>query len=172
VASFNMLTGNNALFATLLAYAASECTAAHLSNRNANCRSVPGSPNWPTEEVWRSFNETLQGALLAPLPPAIACDVSQKSYYDNATCSLVGLEWFNSSFHASDPVSVDWPNWQADACLPTAVIKTATDCNTTPFPHYVVNASEASHVAATVKFAAKHKVRFSVKGTGHDFLGR
>jgi hypothetical protein len=138
----------------------------------AKCRSVPDSASWPSQDVWKSFNETLEGALLAPVPPAIVCDPSRGNYYNNATCSALAVDWFNSSFHAADPVSVDWPNWQKDACLPTVLTNTSTDCRTEPFPHYVVNATAREHVAAAVKFAAKYKVRLTVKGTGHDYLGR
>ncbi|KAL8983104.1 MAG: hypothetical protein Q9205_002567 [Flavoplaca limonia] len=46
------------------------------------------------------------------------------------------------------------------------------DCNLSPFPRYVVNASSASHVAEAVKFASRTGVRVIVKGGAHDLLGR
>ena len=137
-----------------------------------DCKSVPGRPDWPPVESWQALNTSLNGRLLAPLPPSVVCDPSKTNFFNNDTCSLVGASWFNSSFHADDPVSVDWPNWQNDACLPTAIYNESTECDTKPFPNYVVNASQPEHVAAAIRFAAQTNVRLSIKGTGHDFLGR
>ena len=144
------------------------------TQRSTECEAVPGSSHWPASSVWQDFNKTLGGALLAPFPPAIVCDHSSTSYDAKACHSLPTLtEWFNSSFHADDPVSVDWPIWQDDACLPPALLQqTAGTCNLRPFPHYVVNASTGQHVSEALKFAAKYNVRLTVKGTGHDLLGR
>ena len=136
------------------------------------CKAVPGSSNWPSQDSWHSLNSSVGGALLAPLPPAIVCDHTRPRIYNQASCAAVGTEWQNASFHYQDPVSLDWPNWQNDSCLPTAIFSKNTQCNTSPFPHYVVNATNEKQVAAAVKFAAKTGVRLSVKGTGHDFLGR
>ena len=139
---------------------------------NKTCKALPGSQHWPSQQSWASLNKTLGGALLAPLPPAAVCDPSQAHIYDEVSCAKLATEWSNSSFHADNPVSIDWPNWQYDACLPTALYNQSTSCNLQPFPHYVVNATNANQVAAAVKFAANTGVRLSVKGTGHDFLGR
>lgn len=135
------------------------------------CKPVPGTRDWPSPRSWSKFNSTLNGALLAPLPPAAVCDPS-KPVYSNVSCSLVSASWFNSSFHAGDPVSVDWPNWQADACVPPAIFNDSKGCDENEFPRYVVNATTAKHVSSAVRFAARTGVRLVVKGTGHDFLGR
>ncbi|KIX02492.1 uncharacterized protein Z518_08433 [Rhinocladiella mackenziei CBS 650.93] len=136
------------------------------------CKTEPGDADWPSLAEWRAFNISVDGNLLAPLPPGKACDVSS-SAFDNDTCTLVGTRWANSSFHAADPVSVDWPNVQGDNCLPRSLtLSPDTPCDGSVFPQYVVNASTGAHVAEAVKFAGTHGVRLSVKGTGHDFLGR
>jgi hypothetical protein len=138
------------------------------------CKAVPGSSGWPEQSAWQTLNKTLGGALLSPFPPAIVCDKSRVLYNASSCSKLPTLaEWFNSSFHASNPVSVDFPNWQDDGCLPTKPDSNVPNiCNLTPFPHYVVNATRATQVAAALKFAMQYNVRLSVKGTGHDLLGR
>ena len=160
---------------TLVVLALLSSTASSVSStRSATCKAVPGSPHWPVTSVWQAFNKTLDGALLAPLPPAIVCDQSS-TVYDQKACHDLSTvtEWFSSSFHADNPVSIDWPLWQDDACLPPALLdQSLGKCNLQPFPQYVVNASTGQHVSAALKFAAKHNVRLSVKGTGHDLLGR
>ena len=136
----------------------------------SDCKPLPNSHNWPRHAEWEALNKTVEGRLLAPLPPAIVCD-SSKPQFDNASCMHVVGNWFNSTFHADDPVSVNWPNWQHDGCMPPVLNATA-QCDPRPFPSYVVDASKAEDVAAAVKFASKTGVRLVVKGTGHDFLGR
>lgn len=159
------------LFFTLLAISF-HSVASLPSGDGASCKSVPERPDWPAAEPWKALNKTLNGRLLAPVPPSIVCDPANKAYFNNDSCNLVGASWFDSSFHADDPVSVDWPNWQNDACLPTAIYNETLDCDKEIFPNYVVNASQPEHVAAAIRFAGQTNVRLSVKGTGHDFLGR
>ena len=37
---------------------------------------------------------------------------------------------------------------------------------------YVVQADSAQDVSAALKFATKHKIRVTIRNTGHDFLAR
>lgn len=37
---------------------------------------------------------------------------------------------------------------------------------------YAVDVSKAAHITATLKFAAKHNIRFVIRNTGHDYNGR
>jgi hypothetical protein len=131
------------------------------------CKALPNTQSWPPDTVWSKLNDTISGNLLKPLPPGSVCDPALPDH-NNATCATVYNSWSSSGFHANDPVSVDWPNQEYDACLPTDLIP----CNTAQYPVYVINASEPQHVQAGVDFARYHNVRLIVKGTGHDFLGR
>lgn len=38
------------------------------------------------------------------------------------------------------------------------------------YPPYVVNATEAAHVQAAVRFATEHNLRLNVKNTGHSSM--
>ena len=131
------------------------------------CKATPSSPSWPNQAQWKALNSSISGQLLAPLPPAAVCDTSLP-VFDNASCSYVASQYTVSDFHAKDPVSVDQPNWENDACLPSSEYP----CNLQQFPKYVVNATCGEHVRAAVNFARVNNVRLNVKGTGHDFLGR
>ena len=134
--------------------------------QNSSCKAVPHSPTWPSEQQWAVLNSSLYGRLLAPLPPAAVCDPSLP-IYNNATCSYVASQYQLTDFHSKDPISVDLPNWEDDACLPSG-----PHCNLAKFPRYVVNATTAADVKAAILFAGKWNVRLIVKGTGHDYLGR
>lgn len=136
------------------------------------CKLQVGSPEWPSLQTWQNFNSTLSGALLHPSPPASVCFANSSSTIDGAECKQVTDSWFQSEFHSNDPVSVAYPNWQEDACLPPSLSEGSNSCDERPFPSYVVNASAVAHVVEAVKFASKANVRLIVKGSGHDLLGR
>ncbi len=139
----------------------------HSVVNNTSCKAAPNSPTWPSNEQWNALNDSISGQLLAPLPPAAVCDTSLP-VFNNASCSYVASQYSVSDFHAKDPVSVDQPNWENDACLPNSKYR----CNLRQFPNYVVNATKAAHVKAAVDFARVRDVELIVKGTGHDYLGR
>ena len=141
-------------------------------NSSKLCKPLSNSSDWPSTQAWQALNLSVSGNLLPGLPPAIVCDTSRPDTFDTAACVRVGENWLNSDFHSDDPVSVTYPNWQDDACLPSAVYNGSSRCDLQPFPSYVVNASTASHAVEAVKFAATTAVRLIVKGGAHDLLGR
>jgi hypothetical protein len=131
------------------------------------CKAIPNTPQWPSDAVWSQLNDSISGNLLKPLPPGAVCDPALP-VFNNASCAKVFEQYGFSTFHANDPVSVDWPNNEYDACLPTS----AMPCRLDQFPVYVVNASTWQHVKEGVDFARNYNIRLIIKGTGHDFLGR
>lgn len=135
--------------------------------RKPQCKSKPGTAEWPSPQEWNRLNATVFGRLLQPLPPGAACDYSLDAF-NLESCWVATVNYTHSAFHTNDPVSVQQPNWEHDACLPTLF----HSCNIRQYPVYVINASEAHHVQAGVQFAMKHNARLNVKGTGHDYLGR
>ena len=54
---------------------------------DARCKAFPGTDDWPSLKEWRRLNTSLEGALLNPDPPAIAC--YQGASYDAAQCSFL-----------------------------------------------------------------------------------
>lgn len=128
------------------------------------CKPTSSSSNWPPQSAWQDLNNTVSGKLFADVPPASVCH-PENPLYNNATCALVLSQWTNTSFHASNPVSVDYND---EGCLPDA----RAPCLASAYPAYVMHAINASDVQAAVKFAADTGVRLIVKGTGHDLLGR
>jgi hypothetical protein len=131
------------------------------------CKASPGTPGWPSVGEWQGLNHSLNGALLKPPPPAGACHMGQVNF-DPMQCALVTASWGNSTFHADNPVSTDWNNWNNDSCLPNPL----DPCSGAGYPVYVVNATGALDVAKGVNFARNHNIRLNVKGSGHDYLGR
>ncbi|KAK5443292.1 hypothetical protein LTS15_010827 [Exophiala xenobiotica] len=128
------------------------------------CKPVPGSSDWPSLSEWQTLNSTVSGRLIAPVPPGLVCQ-KNSSLYNVQACGNVYQQWTNSSWHASDPFTGDYND---EACLPSNL----APCSASAYPAYIVNASDASHVQAAVKFAKRTGVRLIVKGTGHDIAAR
>jgi FAD/FMN-containing dehydrogenase len=45
-------------------------------------------------------------------------------------------------------------------------------CTMGDYVHYAVNVSTVAHVQATIAFAQRHNIRFVIRNTGHDFMGK
>jgi hypothetical protein len=88
-----------------------------------------------------------------------------QTQYNNESCTLLAVQWTNTSFHAINPVSADYNDV---TCLPD----NEHPCSSSGYPRYVVQATNANDVQQAVSFAAKTGIRLIVKGTGHDFLSR
>ena len=131
------------------------------------CRASLGSSDWPSLSEWAALNVSVSGRLLQPPPPGAVCHPGQPTY--NATeCPIVLNAWYGIDFHAGNPISSVWDNWNNDSCLPTL----PSPCSGEGYPVYVINATCKEDVKAGIDFARKHNVRLNVKSTGHDLLGR
>jgi hypothetical protein len=114
------------------------------------------------------------------VPPGSVCYPDQPNY-NAESCAFVASQWFNSTWHATDPVSVDYPIWTNNSCNPiwpngTSVTGDATagarGCSLGAYPAYVVNATTAKQVGTALKWAESNNVRVIVKSTGHSYSGR
>lgn len=56
-----------------------------------NCKIIPGDVEWPGEDVWASFNDTLGGVLLKPKPLATVCYAGVS--YNAAKCEQYKSNW-------------------------------------------------------------------------------
>jgi hypothetical protein len=77
----------------------------------------PNDPCWPAENDWASLNKTISGRLIKAVPPASVCYRSHPNY-DAPACGRVFMQWFSSTFHAADPISIDSPFWTGNSCPP------------------------------------------------------
>lgn len=141
---------------------------------------TPADSCWPSPPDWTDLNITLSGALIRGSPPASVCYLDDRNYNEES-CALVRARWFDSTFHASDPVSIDYPVWTNNSCNPTYPNGTSVTgdpdagvrgCNASTYPAYVVNATQASQVASALNWANEKAIRVVVKATGHSYTGR
>ncbi|RAR12313.1 FAD-binding domain-containing protein [Stemphylium lycopersici] len=135
---------------------------------------------WPSLTEWQQLNATLNGSLIQSIPPGSVCYTSQPNYNPEA-CALVMSRWLDSTFHASNPVSVDYPIWANNSCNPIYANGTSVTrdpgagtkgCNIGSYPAYVVNATSDTKVSTALKWASERDIRLVIKATGHSYQGR
>lgn len=115
--------------------------------RSETCKAHPGTAFWPSTGTWAALNQTLDGRLLQPPPPGAVCHPDQPTY-NASQCANVAEEWKTYEFHAENPISVMWDQYDNSTCLP----EMNTTCSPAGYPAYVVNASSAEHVKISIDF--------------------
>jgi hypothetical protein len=116
-------------------------------HESAKCKSVPGSADWPSQQDWGRFNESLGGRLLQPAPPGAVCHSGQRTY-DPDRCPAVLDSWRKHDFHVGHPTSVIVNQFSNDSCLPDP----SYPCDDAGYPSFVVNATTPESVQLAVKF--------------------
>lgn len=118
--------------------------------------------------------------MIRGVPPGSVCYEDQSSF-NETKCEHVLASWFNSTFHAKDPISVGYPQWADNPCPPIYPNGTSVTgdpgagergCSLGGYPVYALNATQTQHIQAVVKFAKEKRIRLNVKSTGHSFTGR
>ena len=159
-----------------------KCVSAPLISFKARAkhRQTPNSECWPSPVEWSALNKTLSGNLIRGVPPASVCYPSEPNYNEER-CAVVLSQWFNSTWHAEDPISIDYPIWANNSCDPIYPNGTSITgdvnagkkgCTIGNYPVYAINVRTAEHVSTALKWAAKRNVRVIVKNTGHSYQGR
>ncbi|KAJ2974356.1 hypothetical protein NUW58_g8684 [Xylaria curta] len=152
----------------------------HNSVSAAICKCVPDNPCWPSTTAWDALNATISGRLIQSVPPAAVCYPSRPEYNEEA-CEDILEKWTEEGFYSSDPITINGQHWAGDSCNPIYPNGTSitgdvnageNGCSIGQYPVYVVNATEASHVQAAVKFAKDNNIRLTIKNTGHRGSGR
>jgi FAD/FMN-containing dehydrogenase len=117
-------------------------------------RCLPTQPCWPSLEAWQQLRASLTGKLEAPQHPLQSCGIDPAS----PTCA-VAIDNLKNPFYIQD---------QPGGTQSLGLLGAWTAAPSA----YSVAAESAKDVAAAVIFAKKHKLPLTIKGTGHDYLGR
>lgn len=133
------------------------------------CRGVPGSIDWPSQQSWAGLNQSLGGRLIAPTPPGSVCHPEEANYNANK-CAALQAAWPEYEFHQDDPTSSMWNQFNNFTCLPFANYS----CSPTGYPVYVVNATGPSHVKLAIDYGKSQQLWHQFlnqtpegSGTGH-----
>ncbi|PLB51154.1 FAD-binding domain-containing protein, partial [Aspergillus steynii IBT 23096] len=136
------------------------------------CRCSPSQPCWPSDETWRTINESVSGRLIAVKPVAWPC---HDPTLDKALCNERKTLSDDSFWRREQPGALQYQNWEA---LPSSnqscffETPSSVPCGQGRVPVYSVVAETVNDIQEAVRFARDKNLRLVVKNTGHDFLGR
>ncbi|KAG9218411.1 hypothetical protein CCMSSC00406_0007988 [Pleurotus cornucopiae] len=131
------------------------------------CRLLPGDAAWPSIDAWSTLNSSIDGRLIKPIPIGAPC---HHPNYDAEQCEIVRKNWRQPAFHELHPSSIMDPIFLNKTCDPFT--DPSIPCSRGPYVEYTVNVTKPEHVIKTLKFVEEHNLRFVIKNTGHDYMGR
>ncbi|KAJ5881698.1 FAD binding domain protein [Penicillium soppii] len=137
------------------------------ASESASCRCLPEDDCWPSVSTWNAFNQSVDGRLVATVPLATPCHVPT---YNEKTCAALKEGWLLPEEHYESSSSFMAPFFTNGTCDPYHPV--SKPCTLGNFVKYAVNVSSPVHVAKTLKFANKHNIRFIIRNTGHDYIGK
>ncbi|WQF86601.1 Putative berberine/berberine, FAD-binding domain, PCMH-type, FAD-binding, type PCMH, subdomain 2 [Colletotrichum destructivum] len=141
--------------------------AAVLERAAGDCKCFPGDACWPATAQWNALNTTVGGNLIATVPLGSPC---HDPTYDAAVCASLQSQWQDSEIHMESSSSIMAPFFANQSCDPFQPQSRA--CLLGNYVVYAVDARTPEHIQATIAFAREHNIRFVVRNTGHDYLGR
>ncbi|KAI7673542.1 FAD/FMN-containing isoamyl alcohol oxidase MreA [Hortaea werneckii] len=136
-----------------------------------NCKVFPGDEKWPSKWLWNGLKLATLGGLIEPVPLSNVCYTNGTGEIDQDACDELTSSWNNARFISDDPIEVMSPSQVGLTCQPPSLLDTE-GCTQGGYPSYTVKASRVDQIQLAVNFARNTGVRFVVKNTGHDFLGK
>lgn len=123
------------------------------------CKVFPGDQDWPSETEWAQLNDTLDGALLQPKPPAAVCYSGPD--FNPEQCQFLISNTSASHYWLDQPLTslTEWP--QGQTCMISS--DPQGNCTRGGFPEYVVNVTNVKHIQAAVNFARNKQIRLVIK---------
>ncbi|QSZ36175.1 hypothetical protein DSL72_007300 [Monilinia vaccinii-corymbosi] len=146
------------------------CIASAGAVSTSSCRALPGDHSWPSATEWNSLNHTVDGRLIATVPIGSPC---HDPHYNPTECAYVKANLDNPSLHYNTSSSVLTPYFAIlgnQSCNPYS--PQSSPCFMGNYVSYAVNVSKSEDVIAAIKFAKTHNIRFVIRNTGHDYLGK
>ncbi|RFU28033.1 hypothetical protein B7463_g8305, partial [Scytalidium lignicola] len=134
---------------------------------SSSCHCFPGDACWPSTTAWSSLNRTVGGRLIATVPIGTPC---HDPAYNATECATLQSEWTLVQTHLDSSSSVMAPYFANQSCDPFTA--ESQSCLLGNYVRYAINVSTVDDVIAGVKFAERNNIRFVIRNTGHDFLGR
>ncbi|KAJ6449943.1 hypothetical protein C8R45DRAFT_1044163 [Mycena sanguinolenta] len=147
------------LVATLASFA--------LGTNPGPCRILPTDISWPSQAVWNAFNQSIDGRLIKTIPIGSPC---HNPTYNEGQCNIIRENWHMPELYLPDPSSIMDPIFLNKSCDPFDPPE--TPCQIGAYVQHAVNATSSDHIIKTIQFVKQHNIRFVVKGTGHDYMGR
>ncbi|KAK7961132.1 FAD binding domain-containing protein [Apiospora saccharicola] len=133
----------------------------------SRCKCFPGDACWPSAADWSGLNATVGGRLIKTVPLGAPC---HDPGYSQKVCKNLQSQWQAERVHMESSSSIMAPFFANQSCDPLQ--PRSRHCELGNYVRYAVNATSAEDVQATMAFAQRRNLRFVVRNTGHDYLGR
>ncbi|KAL3295350.1 FAD binding domain-containing protein [Colletotrichum asianum] len=157
----------SSIIATALAAAPFAAAGVLPKRADDTCRVLPGDAAWPSTDSWNTLNTTVGGKLIATVPIGSVC---HDPNYDEAACTALQDAWVLPETHFPSSSSVMQSYFANQSCDPFT--DRTLPCLIGNYVQYAVEVTSAQDVVETVNFARDNNIRFLVRNTGHDHLGR
>ena len=98
-------------YAKYFAFEDSDVANGTLKHRVAfgSCKTFPGDPMWPKDDLWNLFDILLGGALIPTKPIAASCYDSKWGVKGTKACANIAINFTSPFVHLSDPTSSEHP---------------------------------------------------------------
>ncbi|KGO69587.1 FAD linked oxidase, N-terminal [Penicillium italicum] len=126
---------------------------------------VGTSPNLEIQVLSRGC--TVGGSLVATVPIGSPC---HEPNYDAVACAALKEIWETPEPHLDSSSSVMQTYFANQTCDPFTA--KSRPCRLGNYVNYAVNVSSSDQVIAAVNFTRDNNIRFVIRNTGHDYLGR
>ncbi|KAL4815767.1 hypothetical protein BDW67DRAFT_191410 [Aspergillus spinulosporus] len=156
-----------AVWTAALLFGATATAAPAAGSSNASCHCLPGDACWPSAAKWKALNSTVGGRLIATVPIGSVC---HEPTYDAEACAQLQEDWNLPQTHYVSSSSIMQQFFTNRSCDPFG--DESASCELGNYVSYAVNVSSSADVVAAIKFAQQNNIRFVIKNTGHDYLGR
>ncbi|KAE8154071.1 hypothetical protein BDV25DRAFT_167781 [Aspergillus avenaceus] len=134
---------------------------------DSNCHCLPSDSCWPSTSSWASLNSTVGGRLVATVPIGTPC---HDPTYDATACATLKSNWTVPLPHLESSSSIMQTYFANQSCDPFTAQSRA--CELGNYASYSVDVASSDDVIAAVNFAKDNNIRFVIKNTGHDYMGR
>lgn len=134
---------------------------------STTCHCLPGDACWPSSARWNALNTTVGGRLVATVPIGAPC---HDPTYDEAACKSLQNDWYLPQTHFVSSSSVMQSYWANQSCDPFT--SQSSPCRLGNYVSYAVDVRSTDDVVAAIKFAKSNNLRFVIRNTGHDYMGR
>ncbi|KZW00940.1 FAD-binding domain-containing protein [Exidia glandulosa HHB12029] len=138
---------------------------------------LPGDSCFPSAKELSSFNTTVGGRLVKSVPYGAVCYAG--ATYDAEKCATLVANFVTDEFRLEISDALMYTNWEVTedgtGCpVPQDITLTPVNgtCSYGNLASYIVEVASTQDIVNSVKFVAKHNLRFRIKNTGHDYAGR
>ncbi|KAH7099501.1 FAD/FMN-containing protein [Auriculariales sp. MPI-PUGE-AT-0066] len=116
----------------------------------ATKKCTAGQACWPSADTWATFNASIGGRLVAPVPPAAVCH-NDRGLYDAAACEVAKANWTNSFWRASQVGAYEdlvWENGRQECYIDAPQ---DAPCQQGLVPSLATAAQSSADIQASVK---------------------